>query len=264
MAAPRMKPAQRSSTIASSNLALVALLLIAVLCCITTSGLEAQPATPTARDADGIVVSGECLTKVVQDRGSVVIGSTVVAKSTKDASERAISAHETLKARVKGLMLQDFSAETAEYSVDQECSYDQGRRRCEGFRARLATRFETSEIGRIGDIIAISSQLGSDEVSGLATFAAPETLKKAREACLEVAMKNAASKAHILAKGAGVTLGKLRLVREGDINDREFPPPVARRALEAAAMSDMAAAVPSVDARPLDLRVTVTAQYQID
>lgn len=216
------------------------------------------------RDSDGIVVSGECLTKVVQDRGSVVIGSTVLAKSTKEASEKAIAAHEALKARVKGLMLQDFASETAEYSINQECSYDQGRRRCEGFRARLATRFETSEIGRIGDIIGISSQLGSEEVSSLTTFAAPETLKKAREACLEIAMKNAASKAHILAKGAGVPLGKLRLVREGDTNDRDFPIPMAKRTFEAAAMSDMAAPGPSVDTRPLDLNVTVTAQYQID
>lgn len=216
------------------------------------------------RDSEGIVVSGECLTKVVQDRGSVVIASTIVAKGTKDASERTITAHEALKARVKGLMLQDFTSETAEYSVDQECSYDQGRRHCEGYRARVATRFETSEIARLGDIIAISSQLGSEEVSGLTTFAAPETLKKAREACLEIAMKNAASKAQILARGAGVTLGKLRLVREGDTTDREFPIAVAKRTFEAAAMSDMTSPAPSVDARPLDLRVTVTAQYQID
>lgn len=224
----------------------------------------AQPLRAALPDSDGIVVSGECLTKVVQDRGSVVIGSTVVAKSSKEASERAITAHETLKSRVKGLMLRDFTSETAEYSVDQECSYDQGRRRCEGFRARLATRFETSEIGRIGDIITISSQLGSEEVSGLTTFAAPETLKKAREACLEGAMKNAASKAQVLAKGAGITLGKLRLVREAENNEREFPIAVGKRSFEAAAFSDMAAPAPSVDARPLDLRVTVTAQYQID
>lgn len=241
-----------------------ALLFLAVLNCLAFTKLEAQQARAVLPDSEGIVVSGECLTKVVQDRGSVIIGSTVLAKSTKEASERAITAHETIKARVKGLMLKDFIAETAEYSVDQECSYDQGRRRCEGFRARLATRFESSEIARLGDIIAISSQLGSEEVSGLTTFAAPETLKKAREACLEIAMKNAASKAHTLAKGAGVTLGKLRLVREGDTNDRDFPIPIAKRTFEAAAMSDIASPGPSVDARPLDLRVVVTAQYQIN
>ncbi len=250
--------------------AVVILPFVTLLCCVSTQQLEAQsssanmPSSTAARDSDGIVVSGECLTKVVQDRGSVVIGSTVLAKSTKEASEKAISAHETLKARVKGLMLQNFTSETSEYSVNQECSYDQGRRRCEGFRARLATRFQTSEIGRIGDIIAISSQLASEEVSELQTFAAPDTLKKAREACLEIAMQNAASKAQILAKGAGVTLGRLKFVHEGETNDQNLPAPLAKRGFEAAPMSAMANSAPSIDARPIDLRVLVTAQYQIN
>lgn len=237
-----------------------------LLCCLGLL-VETTQAQHPGRDVvspRGIVVSGECLTKVVQDRGSVVIGSTIVAKSTKEASERAIKAHESLKTRVIGLKLKDFISETAEYSVNQECSYDQGKRRCEGFRARLATRFETSEIGRIGDIIAISSELGSEEVSDLSTFASPETLKSAREGCLEVAMKNAASKAQILAKGAGVLLGKLQLVQEVSSHGGPRPFPLARRAFEAEAMSDTASAAPSIDARPLDLKIEITAQYGIE
>jgi uncharacterized protein YggE len=225
---------------------------------------HAQHPHGEAHHSRGIVVSGECLTKVVQDRGSVVVGSTTVAKTTKEASEKAIKAHESIKSRVLELKLKDFISETAEYSVNQECSYEQGKRHCEGFRARLATRFETSEIGRIGDIIAISSQLGSEEVSDLSTFASPETLKSAREACLEMAMKNAASKAQILARGAGVALGKLLLIEENSEHGGERPMPISKRAFEAAAMSDMASAAPSIDARPLDLRVEITAQYGIN
>jgi uncharacterized protein YggE len=225
----------------------------------------AQSQPRDSETLNGIVVSGECLTKVTQDRGSVVIGSTIVAKSTKEASERAIKAHEALKARVVGLGLKNFISETAEYSVNQECSYDQGKRHCEGYRARLATRFETSEIARIGDIIAISSELGSEEVSDLTTFAAPETVKSAREACLEVAIKNAASKAHTLARGAGVALGKLRLIQESAAPPSDRPIPIGRRGLEVAAMSaDIASAGPSIDAKPLDLKVEITAQYGID
>lgn len=231
--------------------------------CITMP-LSAQVTHQSPDNSSGIVVSGECLTKVVQDRGSVVIGSTTVAKNTKEASEKVIKAHETLKTRIRELMLKDFVVETAQYSVDQECSYDQGRRRCEGFRARLATRFETSEIARLGDIIGVSSQLGSEEVSELSTFASPQTLKTAREACLEVAMKNAASKAQILAKGAGVILGKLKVVREVSAHDGVRPIPMASRVREAAVMSDMEGAGPSVDARPLDLDVEITAQYGIE
>lgn len=233
------------------------------LALLTNNSAHSQTRNPEA--PNGIVVSGECLTKVTQDRGSVVIGSTFVAKSTKEASERVIRTHEALKARVIGLGLKNFISETAEYSVNQECSYDQGKRHCEGYRARLATRFETSEIARIGDIIAASSELGSEEVSDLTTFAAPETVKSAREACLEIAMKNAASKAQTLARGAGVALGKLKLIQESALPQGDRPIPMARRGLEVAAMSaDIASAGPSIDAKPLDLKVEITAQYAID
>ncbi|MFN4894845.1 MAG: SIMPL domain-containing protein [Pseudomonadota bacterium] len=238
------------------------LLFIASIVGLGVTQAQAQQSISDSRLSQGIVVSGECLTKVIQDRASVIIGSTTVAKSSKEASEKVIKAHEALRARVLELKLNDFISETADYSVNQECSYDQGKQRCEGFRARLATRFETSEIGRVGDVIGISSQLGSEEVSELSTFAAPTTLKAAREGCLEVAMKNAASKAQILARGAGVSLGKLLLVREASSSGSDRPIPLARRSFEAAAMSDMPS--PSIDARPLDVRVEVTAQYSLE
>jgi len=230
---------------------------------LLTTGLAHADSLTREAYSSGIVVSGECLTKVIQDRASVVLGSTILAKTTKEASEKAIKAHEAIKSAVKELSLKDFISETAEYVVDQECSYDQGKRHCDGYRARLSTRFETSEIARIGDIIGVSSRLGSEEVSDLRTFAAPTTLKAAREACLDTAMKNAASTARILAQGAGVTLGKLILVSEAqDVPDIR-PMPMVKRGFEAAAMSDMTAG-PSIDAKPIDLRVEITAQYAIN
>jgi len=244
------------------SITLSTIILNSPLC--TKASAHAEALTREAYSS-GIIVSGECLTKVVQDRGSVVLGSTVVAKTTKEASDKAIKAHEAVKVAVKDLNLKDFISETAEYVVDQECAYDQGKRHCEGYRAKLATRFETSEIARIGEVIGVSSRLGSEEVSELRTFAAPLTLKAARESCLETAMKNAASKARILAQGAGVTLGKLILVSEvQDSSDiRPMPMPMAKRGFEAAAMSDMPAG-PSIDAKPIDLRVEITAQYGIN
>jgi uncharacterized protein YggE len=77
-------------------------------------------------------------------------------------------------------------------------------------------------------------------------------------------MKNAASKARILAQGAGVALGKLILVSEVQDNSdiRPMHMPMAKRGFEAAAMSDMPAG-PSIDAKPIDLRVEIMAQYGI-
>jgi uncharacterized protein YggE len=234
------------------------------LCLITTFGFYTRAmAQPHAeRPVQGIIVSGECLTKVAQDRGSVTIGSSVTATTSKEASEQTIRAHETIKKAIRGLNLPEFVAETAGYSVQQDCTYHEGKRRCQGYRAHLATNFETSDIARLGEIIAIASSASADEVSGLSMFTSPASLKAAREGCLEVAMRNAAAKAQKLASGAGIKLGRLLSVVEQ--GDQRHPPIAMAKHFEAAAMSDASSEAPSVETKPIDLRVEVTAQYAIE
>jgi len=210
-----------------------------------------------------ISVTGECLARVAQDRGAVTVTSSVVAKTPQEASSKTIAAHEAIKKEVKGLSLRDASTETVVYSVFEECSYDGSRRSCTGFRARLASRFETSEIARIGEVIGVASRLGAEEVSNLQTLVSPELMKREREGCLEQATRNAASKAAKLAAGAGVSLGRVRSIEEGVASGEGWP--VARefapRALAAVAN---AAPEASVEAKPVDISVTVSVVYDID
>jgi uncharacterized protein YggE len=230
---------------------------------ITCHTCAAQNNDSPGRAPLGIVVVGECLSKVSQDRGSVTLASSILAPAPKEASEKAVRAHEGIKRAVRDLALPDFTSETANYSVQQECLYPEGRRTCRGYRAHLATRFETSDIARLGDIIGVASQMSSEEVSDLNTFASPERLKSVREACLETAMRNAATKAQKLAGGAGVKLGKLLSVREGVVDGAVGPMPTMRH-FEGAVMAEASSSAPSVDAKPIDLRVEITAQYAIE
>jgi uncharacterized protein YggE len=209
-----------------------------------------------------ISVTGECLARVAQDRGAVTVTSSVVAKTPQEASSKTIAAHEAIKNEVKRLSLRDGSTETVVYSVFEECSYDGSRRSCTGFRARLASRFETSDIARIGEVIGVASRLGAEEVSNLQTLVSPELMKREREGCLEQATRNAASKAAKLAAGAGVSLGRVRSIEEGVASREGWP--VARefapRALTAMADSESEA---SVEAKPVDISVTVSVVYDI-
>jgi uncharacterized protein YggE len=82
-----------------------------------------------------ISVTGECLTRVAQDRGAVTVTSSIVAKTPQEASSKTIASHEAIKSEVKRLSLRDASAETVVYSVFEECAYDGSRRSCTGFRA---------------------------------------------------------------------------------------------------------------------------------
>jgi uncharacterized protein len=214
-----------------------------------------------AEAAKGISVVGECLTKVVQDRGSVTVANSVVAKTPKEASERAVRAHEALRAEVRKLSLKDETAETAGYQVYEECSYPDGRKSCVGFRARLSTRFETSEIGRLGEIIAVASSGGAEEVSNLHTLVSPALMQRAREECLEVATRNATTKAQKIATGAGVRLGRVVSISEGSSAESPVMPLPRAMAMEGAMVK---ANVPSIEAKPEDVRVVVSAAYAIE
>lgn len=153
--------------------------------------------------------------------------------------------------------------ETAGYSVAEECSYDSGKRACEGFRARLATRFETSDISQLGEVISVASRLGAEEVSELQTFVSPQLMQREREGCLEVATRNAQAKAAKIASGAGVSLGPVRSIEEGIPS--EGPVWAMGRKVAAMAVADAEAAPQaSIEARPVDVKVVVTATFGID
>lgn len=207
----------------------------------------------------GITVTGDCLTKVAQDRGAVTVTSSVVQADARKATEEAISRHERVKSDVSALNLKDFSKQTLSMNVNEECEYNNNRRICTGYRASISTRFETSDIARLGDIIAAASKSGTQEISGLTTFVSPRSMQTAREACLETATRNAASKALKLASGAGVSLGKLINLSEQGTSLPEPPQPAFRGRAMAEGVSAMSA--PSIDTQAEDLQVSVVALY---
>ncbi len=210
----------------------------------------------------GIAVTGECLKKVTRNRATVTVSTSLVAATAKDSSKKAIDAHEAIKAEVRALKLANLSIGTARYSVDQECNYSsKSGRVCEGFRTTVSTRFETPNFVDLEDIIGIASKLGAQDVSLLEAFVSPEVLKTERESCLEIATKNAQAKAQKIAAGAGVQLGKLISVAE---EGTEQTQPFMRRGVMAMdAESSGEKRGPSIDAEPLDLRVSVNSVYGI-
>ena len=106
----------------------------------------------------------------------------------------------------------------------------------------------------------LAAKMDADEVSGVTTFPSNESLRREREACLEAATRNAAAKASQIAKGAGVTLGGLISVTESSGPNTPSPITPFARVAAMEAMSDSRGG-PSVESRPVDLYVSVTATY---
>ena len=243
--------------------ALLSTLICASAC---TRQLNAPAPAVASSDSSGIFVGGQCLRKVLQDRGAVTVVSTAVHPTPKEASTKVIEAHEKVKAAVKALNLPDFAPETEVYSVEEEREYKSDKWIKKGFRATMATRFETSDITRLGEIIATASSAGAERVGNLGTFVSPEKMKFEREACLETATQNAVAKAARLAAGGGVKVGELLQVTENMGYGRALGGPSSRgaMALSAAGLEGGAdVPTPSVQAKAEDVSVEVTARFAV-
>jgi uncharacterized protein YggE len=228
-----------------------------------TLSLTLYPAQAEERPT-GISVTGECLRKVTRDRAAITISSSIVAANAKDSSKKANEAHEKIKSEVRALNLTGLSIGTALYSVDQECPYigKVAGRVCEGYRTTISTRFETPNVVDLEEIIGIASKHGAENVSRLEVFVSPEALKKERESCLEIATKDAHQRALKIAAGAEIQLGKLLSVTEG--TNESIHPWMGRGAVAMSAQdAGMEKIGPTIDAEPVDLRVSVTAVYAI-
>lgn len=222
---------------------------------------------PDLNSRTGITVLGECLTNVTQDRGSVSVSSIVPAPSTQRAAEGARQKHDIIKQRIKALNLPDFSAETGNFSINEDCTQRPlEERKCSGFRAYISTSFETSDLSRVGEIIDAASSAGASEISNLYLFVSQAKLKETREKCLDIAVKNSAQKAQVIANAAGVKLGKLLSVNE-EGGGRSFPiQPKALRSefMEAATLSSSNASSQMIESKPVEVRMSISAVYGID
>jgi uncharacterized protein YggE len=215
----------------------------------------------------GISVLGECLTTVAQDRGSVSVSSIFPAPSTQRAAEGARQKHDLIKQRIRALNLPDFSAETGNFSISEDCTQRPlEERKCSGFRAYISTSFETSDLSRVGEIIDAASAAGASEISNLYLFVSQAKLKETREKCLEVAVKNSAQKAQVIADAAGVKLGKILSVDEegGGRSGPIHPRALRSEFMEAATLSRGNSTPQLIDSKPLEVNMSVSAVYGIE
>ncbi|HVK62068.1 MAG TPA: SIMPL domain-containing protein [Bdellovibrionales bacterium] len=207
-----------------------------------------------------ISTSGTCTKSVVPDRGSITVVANVQDMDLNKASKRATEAYEKMKAAVQKLGLKDVEIKTTEYDLSEVREWEKERSVFKGFRARMGLGVETSEINRLGEVIALAAKQGLREVGQLQTFMSDKKSAEERESCLEDAIGNARSKASRMAKAANGKVGKvIAMVESGTM----MPPPVLRMA-KAEMMAADAPAGASVDPGTQKLAVSVDVTFSLE
>jgi uncharacterized protein YggE len=214
----------------------------------------------------GITATGTCVRKVSQDRASVSLASSSLQNNAGQAVVEATRIHEKLRSVIKALNLENASFDTESIQVNEEREWVDKKLVSRGFKARIGLSVESSDIPRMGEIITIASKQGVKEIGSLTTFVSSYKYKSEYEDCLELATKNAKDRAQKLAKGAGVKLGKVKIIAEGP-NSFNSIPHVGRssaRVMALGAAMESSEPAPSIDTKPLEMNVSATVVFQVD
>jgi len=212
-----MKPLKRFSpqrTLAiGPGAATVLAALMFTAAAIAQSGPPAGPAIPA------IAVSGNAEVAATPDRALVSLGAVVEGKQAQDAQKQIAQIMQRVIKDIRAQGVPNEKIRTAGLSLNPVYSHPAPRAgqepeapRIVGYRAANTVRVQVDDLERVGGVIDAGIAAGANQLNGLA-FDLRDDLKH-REQALQLAAREARSKAEALAAALNLQLGEVLEIRE--------------------------------------------------
>lgn len=199
------------STGASAAAALAVLLLAATA--MAQSGPAAGPGVPA------IAVSGTAEVAATPDRATLSLGAVVESKQAQDAQKQIAQTMQRVIKDIKAQGVPNEKIRTAGFSLNPVYSHPAPRSgqepeapRIIGYRAANTVRVQVDDLERVGGVIDAGIAAGANQLNGL-TFELRDDLKY-REQALQLAAREARSKAEAAAAALNLQLGEVIEIRE--------------------------------------------------
>jgi uncharacterized protein len=177
-----------------------------------------------------IKVQGKCEIKISPDRGSVVLTAENQEIEQKSAVKKTTDQINALKEKVNKLKLPEQELRNTHYNVWPVREYEKNRYVNKGTRASLGLEVVTSDIARLGEVMAAAAEAGIQNVGTLQTFLSPAKSRQEYLRCLDVAAEDARAKAEQLARKLNFKLGPVIGIDETPKQD-SMPVPVMGRSM---------------------------------
>ena len=179
---------------------------------------------PPPQPLETITVTGTGKAKLTPDRYSFNVGVQTIATTVDDAvrenNERVAAVIDALKKA--GAAASEIR--TSNFSIYPQQDYQQGRApRITGYQINNSVTVTRDKVGDAGKLLTAAINAGVNTSSGLQFEVSDPT--KGRNEGLRDAFDDAKSKATLLAKAAGRTLGRALTISEAGA---EAPPPIPR------------------------------------
>jgi uncharacterized protein YggE len=218
--------------------------------------LSAAGATEPTRS---VSVSGACTRSVIPDRGAVVVTIEARDADAKRAQVAATRQYEAVRSRVVGLYLADGEISTSEYVSEEVREWEKDRQISKGFRTRIGLRTETSDYGRLGEVIEIASREKVNTIGGLYLFVSTKKAQEEKMLCLKEASEHAKAKAESLARALGAKVGEVLTISETTGPEYSPPTPIYGGAMAMDAVS--AKAAPRIEPGKTEISTSVLVTF---
>ncbi|MFP5492609.1 MAG: SIMPL domain-containing protein [Bacteriovoracia bacterium] len=224
---------------------LLALLLIA----------STQAATRTVN------VQGRCEIKVTPDRASLEL------KMEKTLSDPAAAVNEVTKkieaarAEIKKMNLAHLELRTTHFQVSPHREWENNKNVFKGHRASMGLEVITSDIAKLGGVMAMAAKQGLNGTDGFRPFLSLEKSRTEYLKCLDVASQDALKKAQQLAKSLDAKVGEVESISESaPVIHR--PQPMYSAMMDGAAMEKSVAA-PTIDVGEETFSTTLQVSFKL-
>ena len=235
-----------------SRNAMLALLGALVFVLLAAPTLKADSATAPAPRT--LMVSGEGEARAVPNQARLSAGVLTIAKTAGAALAANSKAMNAVFATLKKIGVPDKSMQTSDFSVSPQYPVDRNgsdnTRRIIGYQVSNTVNVALDDLGKLGPALDALVSSGANNINdiGFAIRDPKPLLAQARAA----AVADAVVRAQAYAKAAGVTLGNIITIQEGEYSP---PRPMTRMAV----MSDSAAPTPiAAGEESVSANVTIT------
>lgn len=195
---------------------------------------------------------------VVPDTVYMNVGVTKTGSSVKSAQDQVNSVVNTITVGLKNLGIDEKKIKTTNYTIHPNYDYTDGKETFRDYQVTQNLRIEVTPVEKANEALDLASNNGANMAGDLQFTVNDEKREELENKARDSAIKKAKEKAGRIARSAGIRLGKIVNVSDGESN---YPQPYydTLRALPAAGN---AAEKTELQPGESTIRVSVTLSYE--
>ena len=236
--------------------ALAGAIIVAALILGFSGGTTVGDLTLTQSEEHALSVVGTGTVSADPDEATVYIGVETEAKTASAAVEENAQKMSAVKSSVLLLGVKEKDISTSTYRIYPVRDYELRNNAITGYKVTHTLKVKTENVDGVGKIIDSAVSAGSNSMGNIHFGLRDETMQEFVKDALKLASENAKDKAISMARGSGVSLGRVISVSEGTSYT-----PVYRN--YGVALAESVPASTSLDPGEVQVSAVVAVAYQI-